>query len=129
MISYLRDRQFLEFEGAPLIDSDGYFVIRSDREEWTAWLEHYRTQCSETILTSTQKRGFLLTRTRWPAGNTQASGSQRHETATPSGNPKSRLDKGDGIQGQRASFSNHLTKNRPAVRVTAVDDTTRSQAS
>ena len=34
MISYLRDRQFLEFESAPLIDSDGYFVIRSDREEW-----------------------------------------------------------------------------------------------
>jgi hypothetical protein len=66
MILYLRDRQFLEFEGAPLIDSDGYFVIRPDREEWTAWLEHYRTQCSETILTSTQKRGFLLTRTRWP---------------------------------------------------------------
>jgi len=73
MILYLRDRQFLEFEGAPLIDSDGYFVIRPDREEWTAWLEHFRTKCSETILTSTQKRGFLLTRTRWPAKNIPAS--------------------------------------------------------
>ncbi len=82
MISYLRDRQFLEFESAPLIDSDGYFVIRSDREEWTAWLEQYRSRCSETILTSTQKRGFLLTRTRWPVKNIPASGSQQHD-ATP----------------------------------------------
>jgi hypothetical protein len=115
MILYLRDRQFLEFEGAPLIDSDGYFVIRPDREEWKAWLEHYRTKCSETILTSTQKRGFLLTRTRWPAKNIPASGSQRHDAATQpplraSGNPRSRLDKGEGIQGQRASFSNHPTR-------------------
>ena len=99
MISYLRDRQFLEFEGAPLIDSDGYFVIRSDREEWTAWLEHYRSRCSETIFTSTQKRGFLLTRTRWPVKNIPASGTQQHDAvaeppAKASGNVKYHLDKG-----------------------------------
>ena len=81
MILYLRDRRFLEFDGAPLIDSDGYFVIRPDREEWTAWLEHYRTKYSKTILTSTQKRGFLLTRTRWPAKNIAASGSHQRDAA------------------------------------------------
>ncbi len=80
MILYLRDRKFREFDGAPPIDSDGYFVIRPDREEWTDWLEHYRTKYGETILTPTQKRGFLLTRTRWPGKNLPASGSPQRDT-------------------------------------------------
>ena len=66
MIFYLRDRRFLEFEGAPEIDREGYFVITAAREEWAAWLDHYRARFSEAVLASSIDRGILLTRTRWP---------------------------------------------------------------
>ena len=52
MIWYLRDRQFLEFEGAPQIDREGFFVITADREEWAAWLDHYSGRFSEAVLAS-----------------------------------------------------------------------------
>jgi hypothetical protein len=68
MILYLRERQFLEFEGAPQIDREGFFVITAAREEWAAWLDHYRARFSEAVLASSIERGFLLTRTRWPSG-------------------------------------------------------------
>lgn len=83
MIPYLRARLFLEFEGAPEIDRDGYFVIRPGREEWRAWLGHYRCRCSKTIVASMEERGFLLTHTRWPpTEKILASGSQRNDAAT-----------------------------------------------
>ena len=66
MIFYLRDRRFLEFEGAPDIDREGYFVITAAREEWAAWLDHYRGRFSAAVMASSIERGFLLTRTRWP---------------------------------------------------------------
>lgn len=81
MILYLRDRQFLEFEDGPEIDGEGYFVIRSDREEWNAWLDHCRSQYSDKILASTQKRGFILTRTRWPAEKAPTGQSQPPDDA------------------------------------------------
>jgi hypothetical protein len=68
MIWYLRERPFLEFEGAPPIDREGFFVITADREEWAAWLDHYSGRFSEAVLATSIKRGFLLTRTRWPSG-------------------------------------------------------------
>jgi hypothetical protein len=68
MIWYLRERQFLEFEGAPPIDREGFFVITANREEWAAWLDHYSGRFSEAVLATSTKRGFLLTRTRWPGG-------------------------------------------------------------
>ena len=68
MILYLRERLFLEFEGAPKIDREGFFVVTADREEWAAWLDHYSGRFSEAVLASNIKRGVLLTRTRWPGG-------------------------------------------------------------
>jgi hypothetical protein len=82
MIPYLRDRQFLEFDGAPEIDRDGYFVIRAGCDEWRAWLDHYRCRCSEKIVASMEERGFLLTHTRWPAEKFLAIGSQWNDPAT-----------------------------------------------
>jgi hypothetical protein len=79
MIVYLRDRLFLEFEDAPSIDSAGYFVIQSDRHEWTAWLKFCSTRYSEAILQSIQKRGFLLTRTRWPDEKASHRDSQQND--------------------------------------------------
>ena len=66
MIFYLRERRFIEFEGAPDVDHEGFFVITAAREEWAAWLDHYRDRFSEAVLASSLERGFLLTRTRWP---------------------------------------------------------------
>ena len=66
MILYLRDRRFVDFEGAPDVDHEGFFVITRVREEWQPWLDHYQARFSETVLASSVARGLLLTRTRWP---------------------------------------------------------------
>ena len=68
MILYLRDRQFVEFEGGPQVDREGFFVITRVREEWQAWLDHYRGRFNQAVLASSVERGLLLTRTRWPVG-------------------------------------------------------------
>ena len=106
MILYLRDRQFREepVDKIAPIDSDGYFVIRPDREEWTDWLEHYRTKYGETILTPTQKRGFLLTRTRWPGRKSPASGSPQRDTVIEIGPAGTGRGKADDSQATRHCY-------------------------
>jgi hypothetical protein len=81
MILYLRERQFLEFEGAPQIDREGFFVITAAREEWAAWLDHYRARFSEAVLATSIERGFLLTRTRWPGAEASQGGALTSESA------------------------------------------------
>jgi hypothetical protein len=66
MILFLHDRLFGEFDGAPDVDAEGYFVIEPHREEWSAWQGHYRGLYSPAVMASTERTGFLLTRTRWP---------------------------------------------------------------
>jgi hypothetical protein len=95
MIYYIRDRLFLEFDGAPEIDHEGYFVIKPGCDEWTVWLNHYRSRCSEKVIASMEERGFLLTRTRWPTENVPANGSRHGGAAirplisAPKDSPKS----------------------------------------
>lgn len=66
MIPYLRERSFLDFVGGPEIDREGYFVIRPEREEWAAWVDYYQSRYDEKIVADMIRRGFMLTRSRWP---------------------------------------------------------------
>ena len=38
----------------------------ANREEWSAWLAHYRGVYSPPVIASSEKRGYVLTHTRWP---------------------------------------------------------------
>ena len=68
MIPYLRERQFLEFDGAPEIDREGYFIIKPPSPEWAAWIEQTRGMYGEKGVEAARKTGFFLRRTRWPEG-------------------------------------------------------------
>jgi hypothetical protein len=69
MIPYLRERQFLEFDGAPEIDREGYFIIKPPSPEWAAWIEQTRGMYGEKGVEAARKTGFFLRRTRWPEGH------------------------------------------------------------
>jgi hypothetical protein len=68
-IQMLRKKKlFRELNGAPDIDKDGDFIIKPDREEWSAWLDWTRQQIGETGVESVKRRGVLLVKDRWPDG-------------------------------------------------------------
>ena len=66
MIPYLRQRLFLEFDEAPEVDGEGYFVIKPDRPEWDAWLASLEASYGPNAPIRVKNKGFLLTKTRWP---------------------------------------------------------------
>ncbi len=74
MITYLRERLFLEFDGGPEIDREGYFIIKPHRAEWSAWIEQTREMFGEKGVEAARRTGFFLRRTRWPEGHPSAEG-------------------------------------------------------
>jgi hypothetical protein len=66
MIPYLRERLFREFDGAPEVDREGYFVIRPEHKEWAPWLDDLRATHGEKGAARTQTLGYFLATTRWP---------------------------------------------------------------
>ena len=48
-------------------------MIRPQQEEWAEWIASYRSRYSEKIVSGTIERGFMLTRSRWPAEGGDAS--------------------------------------------------------
>ena len=69
IITYLRDKAWREFIGAPPIDKDGDFVITPDREEWEPWLENIRASHGEKGVESTNRMKRIVRATRWPPGH------------------------------------------------------------
>lgn len=66
LATYLRAKLYLEFDDAPPVDIDGYFVIRPGRPEWSAWLGAVRKQFDEAGVQSCVKTGYMLRTSRWP---------------------------------------------------------------
>ena len=67
MILFLRDRLWVEFDGAPPLDSDGNFYITPDRPEWREWLGSIRREYGEAGVQTAVKHKFMKRKTRWPA--------------------------------------------------------------
>lgn len=67
LVMYLRNRVFDHFEGAPQIDSDGYFIIKPGMAEWSDWLGWIRRRSGEKRVEQTVMSGVFLTKERWPA--------------------------------------------------------------
>jgi hypothetical protein len=72
LVMYLRNKAFEDFENAPPLDSDGYFVIRPDMPEWKEWMGWARAQRGEKGVEYYVKLGFILTKERWPEGAKKA---------------------------------------------------------
>jgi Helix-turn-helix domain len=72
MVPYVRERLFREFDGAPEIDHEGYFVIKPEREEWTPWIETLRIRHGEVGAATAQRLGYFRATTRWPEPNAAA---------------------------------------------------------
>ena len=66
MILFLRERLWVEFDGAPPIDSDGDFYITPDRPEWGEWLGSIRRQYGEASVQSAARHKFMKRKMRWP---------------------------------------------------------------
>jgi hypothetical protein len=64
--SFLSERKFVEFFGAPPVDKDGDFIITPDRPEWREWLGSIRRQFGERGVESSIRGRRLLRKTRWP---------------------------------------------------------------
>lgn len=67
LVMYLRNRVFDEFDGAPPIDGDGYFVIKPGMPEWSEWLGWIRRTHGERYVEQQVVRGVFFSRDRWPA--------------------------------------------------------------
>ncbi len=67
LVMYLRNRIYAQFEGAPEIDAEGYFVIKPGMPEWNEWLGWIRGKYGEKAVQQTVMRGYFLTKERWPA--------------------------------------------------------------
>jgi hypothetical protein len=76
MILYLRERLFAEFDGAPELTPDGYFLITPERPEWSAWSVHMAARVSPANWAKQVALGYLLCRTRLPE-------QQGDQTVTP----------------------------------------------
>lgn len=66
MVTYLKERQFIDFFDAPDLDNDGHFRITPKRPEWGPWLGAIRKKYGEDAVQRTVMRGFYLPETRWP---------------------------------------------------------------
>lgn len=77
MIPYLRERLFREFDGAPEIDREGYFLIKPEREEWAPWIEDLRIRHGEGGAARVQKLGYFRATTRWPQPHAAARNSSQ----------------------------------------------------
>lgn len=73
MITFLRERQFMDFHDAPEIDKDGDFIIRPGQPEWSAWLGSIRKEHGEAGVQSAIRLKFLCRKTRWPVDLSLAS--------------------------------------------------------
>ena len=68
LINYLRDRIFEDLSSGPTINAEGQYFITPDRPEWKRWLEALELSISPRARASTEARGSLITKTRWPEG-------------------------------------------------------------
>ena len=68
LINYLKERIFEELSAGPPINANGEYFITPDRPEWKRWLEALERSISPRARASTQARGSLITKTRWPEG-------------------------------------------------------------
>lgn len=66
MVNYLRDKIFVDLDGAPEFDNEGRFKITPKRPEWSRWLGAIRSKFGERGVASIVKTGYYLTQTRWP---------------------------------------------------------------
>lgn len=66
LVAYLRRRVFAEFDGAPEIDADGYFVIKPGMPEWGEWLGWIRAKHGQRAVDQTVMTKRFLTRSRLP---------------------------------------------------------------
>lgn len=66
MIPYLRNREFMEFYGAPPQTVDGFFDVRPGSAEWQAWADHLKPGLSAETWARQEALGYLACRTRWP---------------------------------------------------------------
>lgn len=69
MVTYLKERLFIDFVDAPEVDEDGRFRITPKRPEWGAWLGVIRKKYGDDAVQRTVMRGFYLPETRWPPGH------------------------------------------------------------
>lgn len=69
LVSYLRGKLFVEFDGAPPVDFDGHFVIRPGMAEWGPWLGDVRNTFGEEGVQRAIRPGFMARKTRWPPGH------------------------------------------------------------
>lgn len=82
MITYLREQLFVEFDGAPEIDSEGYYVITRDRPEWSSWMDHLRGRYSAEVVEREAARGWFLRPKRWPPTTAETGASVPPDTAS-----------------------------------------------
>ncbi|WEX10321.1 helix-turn-helix domain-containing protein [Chelativorans sp. AA-79] len=66
MITYLRDRLFLDFHDDPEIDKDGDFVIRPGQPEWSEWLGAIRRQHGADAVERVARGKIIVRKQRWP---------------------------------------------------------------
>lgn len=71
LVRYIRERLFVEFDGAPPLDRDGHFIIKPGTPEWRAWLGWLRRKYGEKAVERTVLLGHFLPPTRWPEGHVQ----------------------------------------------------------
>lgn len=64
--TFLGERRFVEFHGAPDVDKDGHFVITPDRPEWRHWLGSIRSKYGEAGVQTSIRHRKIVRETRWP---------------------------------------------------------------
>ncbi|PBB96702.1 helix-turn-helix domain-containing protein [Mesorhizobium sp. WSM3862] len=74
LATYLSERRFAEFDGAPDIDKDGHFVITPDRPEWRDWLGSIRAKYGEAGVQTSIRHRKIVRETRWPPDLSLANG-------------------------------------------------------
>lgn len=66
---FISARHFVEFDGAPEVDFDGYFKIKPGMPEWSAHLGEVRKEHGPVGVERVLKTGFMLRMSRWPQGH------------------------------------------------------------
>lgn len=66
LITYVKEKQFLELDGAPPINKTGEFIITPDRPEWGEWEKNIKKRWGEKAVEQTRKLGWMIRKTRWP---------------------------------------------------------------
>lgn len=68
MITYFKERRFLELIDAPELDADGDWIITPKRPEWKEWMGVQRKKHGQPGVDYHVRLGRIVTKTRWPEG-------------------------------------------------------------